>query len=57
LSVLPVKEEEDAAFNSLLDSVYKARAARTSVRDSPIVSTVKEGESPLPPQVQAQSPL
>ena len=52
LSILPVKEEEDTAFNNLLDSVYKARAARTNARDAPIVSAVRQGESPLPPQVQ-----
>ena len=52
LSILPIKEDDDVAFDNLLDSVYKARAARTSVVDSPIVSTVIQGESPLPPQVQ-----
>ena len=52
LSVMALKVEEDTSFNRLLESVYKARAARIGVRDSPIISTVERGKNPLPPQVQ-----
>ena len=53
LSVMRLVDEEDRTFNQLLGSVYEARRARIgSVVDSPIVSTVQRGESPVPPQVQ-----
>ena len=52
LSVLQVTGA-DEGFNRLLSQVYATRRARSGeVRDSPIVTNIKRGESPLPPQVQ-----
>lgn len=52
LSILQVKGA-DEGFNRLLSQVYATRRARSGeVRDSPIVTNIKRGESPLPPQVQ-----
>lgn len=52
LSVLQLRDT-DQAFNRLLEQVYQTRSARSgAVKDSPIVTNIKRGESPLPPQVQ-----
>lgn len=52
LSVLQLRDT-DQAFNRLLERVYQTRSARSgAVKDSPIVTNIKRGESPLPPQVQ-----
>ena len=54
LSILPIKEDDDVAFDNLLDSVYKARAA-PPVLLIPLSSPRSFKESPLPPQVQQQA--
>ena len=52
LSIMKLKDA-DESYNRLLSQVYDTRRARTvSVKDSPIVTNIRLGESPLPPQVQ-----